>query len=236
MKIGITERGDAALNYKEALDRADKLSVNGIVLITKDPTKLLDQIIEKPPKIPYIVHCTITGFGGTELEPNVPHFSKSLVAYRRFISRIGPQRTVLRVDPIILQDLSKETLALVLINCSLGRTRISFLDSYSHIKSRLVKRKIKDLVLFPTLHYPVLLRRNFLNKLDGKPVEVCGEPNLVSIGCVSTTDINALGLDSTITTSTSRQRADCNCLAVKTELLNNKHPCHHNCSYCYWKD
>ena len=65
MKIGITERGDASIDYgwEEKLDMVD-----GAVLITKNIT---DYFISRilPLKEKVILHATITGFGGSILEP-----------------------------------------------------------------------------------------------------------------------------------------------------------------------
>ena len=71
MIIGITERGDAALN----MSWTKKLhTVDGIIAITKN---LTDEFIEKTVHLHkqnerIIVHATCTGWGGSYLEPNVP--------------------------------------------------------------------------------------------------------------------------------------------------------------------
>ena len=70
--IGITEGGDAGLDfswYRKAKD------CDGVILITK---KLSDEFIEKAMDVNCIIHATITGHGGTILEPNVPDFNESL--------------------------------------------------------------------------------------------------------------------------------------------------------------
>ena len=69
MKFGITEAGDAGLDFSWA----DKL-LDGNIIITKHlttkNTQLLKLLIENQDKI--ILHATCTGFGGTKMEPNVP--------------------------------------------------------------------------------------------------------------------------------------------------------------------
>ena len=77
MKIGITERGDAGINLAWV---AKINQVDGLVLITKNITEtfalnVLD-LYSKGYKI--IVHCTCTGYGHSELEPNVPDYKTQL--------------------------------------------------------------------------------------------------------------------------------------------------------------
>ena len=64
-KIGITERGDAAYDTRW---RKWLFDGNPAVLITKCPTKLIDHLADIPnPNI--IIHCNITGYGGSVIEP-----------------------------------------------------------------------------------------------------------------------------------------------------------------------
>lgn len=67
-KIGITEAGDAGvdLSWVEKLDRVD-----AAVLITKCVSPdFFDAALEHKDRL--IVHATITGYGHSALEPNVP--------------------------------------------------------------------------------------------------------------------------------------------------------------------
>lgn len=69
MKIGITEAGDAGLDFSWV----DKLfDIN--IIITKHLTtkneQLIKALLENSHKI--ILHCTCTGYGGTKMEQNVP--------------------------------------------------------------------------------------------------------------------------------------------------------------------
>lgn len=232
-KVGITERGDAALDqsWRRNIDDCDM-----IVLITKSP-HLLGVIPDNA-----IVHCTITGYGSSFLEPNVLPVDKTLKAYDLLVSRFGGDRIVLRVDPIIsiyehLVETSKEV-----ISHAKGRVRVSFLDLYPHVKERfsLYDSSIKELPFHDSLDR----RRKILDDLNyitNKNVEVCCEPGLDTTGCISELDFEALGIsdiyESVADQSNGfKQRKDCACLGVKKELLKNRFPCRHGCLYCYWRD
>ena len=100
-KIGITERGDAGID----LSWTQKLGhVEGAVLITKNITNEFISNVLHLNNIGHklIVHCTCTGFGGTELEPNVPDYKIQLNRLKLLIDSGFPiSQCVLRIDPII---------------------------------------------------------------------------------------------------------------------------------------
>ena len=101
MRIGITERGDAGLDFswKEKLYMLDCA-----VLITKNMNdRFIENVCyayEKGYKL--IVHFTCTGLGDTEFEPNVPHYEKQIGQLRKLINSGFPKsHCVLRIDPIV---------------------------------------------------------------------------------------------------------------------------------------
>ena len=222
VKIGITERGDAALDqsWRRKLD-----TVSGAVLITKAPHK----IGEIPANC--LVHCTITGFGGTVLEPGVATPSVTIPAYHEILDKIGPERAILRIDPIILTHKGLQT-ATDIFQEARGRVRISFMDNYRHVGERFREAGLPQLKT-DGLHYPLNQRLMAVQLFPES--EVCGEPGLNCTGCISGRDLAAIGLDPTLAQGKSSQRAACLCISGKTELLSNRNPCSHNCLYCYWR-
>ena len=234
-KARITERIDAGLDqrWREHTNEFDL-----VILITKAPHLLLNKDIPDNA----IIHCTITGMGGTAIEPNVACPEITLDAYNKLVAKIGGERCVLRIDPIIpttkgiatAKNLSFSTKP----SCwgeKEGRLRISFLDIYPHVKEKFNKAGIP--LPYPTFHAPLQDRLNALSQLPAY-AEVCGEPGLPCTGCVSIRDIQALNLKLTPQTGKSTQRFACACIAEKQELLGNieRKPCPHNCLYCYWKN
>jgi len=236
LKIGITERGDAALHLDEWLPKLDK--VDGVILISKNPATLLSNAA----RIPWekcIVHCTITGWGGSPVEPGAPAPDESLAAYKSLCERLGGERVVLRIDPIIPTPAGLE-LANSVRTHSLGRVRLSFLDLYKHTRQRLRDARervlLEELVQIYTddLHAPLHRRKSWAQSF-GRGIEICGEPGMTCAGCVSLRDIQALGLTPPTEIDTSRQRKACACLTMKTELLTHRERCNHQCLYCYWR-
>lgn len=73
-KIGVTEAGDAGvdLSWEEKLD-----DVDAAVLITKCVSPdFFDATLRHKDKL--IIHTTVTGYGHSILEPNVPIYMRSL--------------------------------------------------------------------------------------------------------------------------------------------------------------
>lgn len=224
--IGITERGDAALDLNwEPWVRAGKPAI----LITKDPEKLYHHLGKT---MNIIVHCTITGFGGSVLEPEVPGTDDAVHGLVKIAEKIGMKRVVLRIDPIIPAsfDIKPSKIALPLKLCGI-RKRISFLDNYKHVKKRFRDAGLEPL---PYDFHAPLKNRLFVWKKLGKP-EVCGEPGMKCTGCVGKKDLDILGVKAS-SQRVSSQRTACMCLSVKHELLSKRSRCGHGCLYCYWKD
>ena len=225
MKIGVTERGDAGHNLVW-LQAVRRKVVDGCIAITKAPQALLTEYI--PPNV--IIHCTITGHGGTVLEPNVAPPETTLVAYNILADRYGRERVVLRIDPILIMDDDALNRAYKVCEAARSRVRISFLDYYPHVRERFTEHGVAYAQDF---HAPLTLRQKVWEQM-GKP-EICAEPGMVCTGCVSQRDLRAMGIESALTVG-GRQRQNCACAAEKVELLTDRKPCRHGCVYCYWKD
>lgn len=246
MKIGITERGDAALD----LSWVDKLdTVDGAILITKNVTskKFQEALLENKDKL--ILHATITFLGGTEYEPNVPKVGKSMQALKSIIDDGFPaSKIVFRLDPILCygQAHAFGLIAENIVKLGISRVRFSFIDMYPHVKNRFASRNLEipeigesKFTLKEELQKNIICSLISSSKTRGIDLECCaensfGESEVESIGCISQKDLQLLGIYKNIM-SLAKQREGCKCLSVKTELLTNKAQCPHGCVYCYWK-
>ena len=234
MNIGITERGDAAVSTEwTSWVYSNKPSI----LITKDPMTLYEMLAAHqelclfPESLNIIVHCTITGHGGSVLEPGAPKPEHALNGYRKLIELLGATRVILRIDPILIGYAGGVELAQEIFQYRMGtRVRISFLDNYPHVKKRFMLAGLNPL---PYDFHADLTERQRVAALFPE-AEICGEPGFTCTGCVSETDCQILGVEPD--TAPAGQRTACRCLANKIELLNNRHLCPHGCLYCYWKD
>ena len=251
VKIGITERGDAGLD----LSWVDKLAaVDGAVIITKAPCSPMFQEVMLKNVDKTVLHATVTGYGDTPIEPNVPPSSRVFRCLHNLIAAGYPaERVVLRVDPIIPDEdgigLAEHIIRKFCINLGIRRVRVSVLDMYPHARNRFVRAGIDvpygnrfqaSADQFAAVD-EMLARCKDLGPLYANvklSIEACAEPNLHNaehVGCIGPKEYAMFGLPLP-ETSGFKQRRDCLCLAGKTELLENRRQCPHGCLYCYWKN
>jgi len=250
MKIGITERGDAGLDLSWEKKMPD---MDGAILITKNLNdNFIEAVLRHKEKV--IVHITCTGYGGTVLEPNVPSVEWTYAQIRKLLkTEFDSKKLVLRIDPIIPTEKGIKRFVDTYVHCpfeevdgvikGIERVRISVLDMYPHVRKRFIGAGVPlpygDSFTASDEQFARL--NTVLEKCSGPGrivrIESCAEPRLMHvtpIGCISAKDIELLGMKAS-DIKRGGQRTDCLCITCKTELLENKKPCEHNCLYCYWK-
>lgn len=239
--IGITESGDPSFH----LEIFDNL-YDGNIIITKRLTdKLIDKLIENKHKI--ILHCTVTGYGGTKVEPFVPDYVTFGKKLQELLDKGFPiEHVVLRVDPIIPTDkgicLALKVMEYFSNLVGVKRVRFSFLDMYDHVKKRFAESDFP--IPYEDFHAPIDIRYNIVGRISdlaascGFDIEVCGEPGIDSCSCLSQKDIDILGLtDKIMLIGEKGQRQSCHCPSNKRELIKGKpERCENKCVYCFWRN
>jgi hypothetical protein len=236
MKVGITEQGDAGIDFSW-LKKHNQMDFS--ILITKcvNNSRFFDEVLMHPNTI---VHATITGLG-KEIEPNVDSWERTVKGLKLLIEKIGYERCVLRIDPIIpgynSQYLSNVYNILNSMKGYIKRVRFSFIDNYKHIQARGLN------LSWNTFNPPNKFQWIFYNSLfaykNDFEFEVCAENVygytwIEQIGCISEKDFKVFGIVPD-KSNYKKQRPLCKCLAYKTELLNKKEQCSNKCLYCYWR-
>lgn len=226
-KIGITEAGDASIDYSWESKMND---VDVAILITKNITdKFIESVMKVRDKV--VIHATCTGYGGTILEPNVPLYTQQLDQVKKLINLGFPlNQIVIRIDPIIPTEKGVKNVENVVgyIYEYVKRFRISVIDNYRHVIER-----------FKYFGLPVLFNGNFqasqeqfdnvdnmiknLKDKYGVVFESCAEEKLKNaerIGCVSKKDLDIFGIELDCE-DLKNNRKGCLCIANKTELLSH---------------
>ena len=238
--VGITERGDAGLDFTW-VDKLDKCLFT--ILITKD---INDTFIEKVAELQHqhrlIVHATITGLGDSILEPKVRHPVWSFEQLEKLCQVFPRANIVGRVDPIVTTHQGLRTAIDTMekfIARGIERIRYSFIDIYPHVAKRLKKAGIvwntgNDLTPLTCQGH---LRKIF-STYPTVTFESCAEGSNTDTGCISEMDFETFGLDTPTIGRIcgTRQRKHCKCHPFKTELLEKKKRCPNFCLYCYWYD
>jgi hypothetical protein len=250
--FGITENGDASLNY-EWLEKLDK--VDGSILITKKITKRFKkEILARKDTHKFILHISCTGYGDSILEPNLDPYPVTIGWIRNLIDCGFPaERIVLRVDPIIPTDKGIRLFESVVKHArgaipEVTRVRVSVLDMYPHVKERFAKRGVPcpyddnfqaSSAMFRKLNQSIeSLKKSF----PDLSFESCAETNLPAAtptGCVSPKDYEILGLKKPEDTRKGQRKA-CLCLGDKKDLLTFRkdktgYDYCYGCLYCYWQ-
>jgi DNA repair photolyase len=242
IKIGITERGDAGLDTSWA-EKIDKTAYS--IIITKNPCFENFQQLCLNHKDKILLHVTITVWGSTLIEPNVPTPQRVIDNVCKLIDYGFPKEQIVwRIDPIIPtnEGLIKANNVFNLIkNLPIKRIRMSVLDAYPHTKERM--KNVGYPLDYNTFVAPITRFKQIDNlilnwKNNGFTVEACAEPLLsepIHIGCVNINDAKLFNINIENQYINPQNRRGCLCCSTKTELLNKRQQCPHQCAYCYWK-
>lgn len=260
MRIGITERGDAGWNLCWHQTLKNSVSYDGAVLITKYITNpFIEAVMDLYGSgFPLVVHVTVTGWGGTFIEPGIHDYHTQLTNAKKLCDIGFPVKNlVIRVDPIwptagglkkALEVIEEaKSINLLSDDGKMARMRISILDEYKHVKERIKAAGYKPIYgdrVYPP--YEMIKNTAAMLKTAGIPFETCAEETLAKLypglakirGCVSETDLALMGLDAREIKNmceNMQHKSGCHCLSCKSELLNKKGQCPTKCIYCYWK-
>lgn len=244
-RIGITERGDASLSF----DWVSKMhTVSGAILVTKNITdKFIREVMNYKTKV--IIHATVTGWGGTPIEPNAPSLQESYIKIQSLVELGFPvEQIVLRIDPVIATTdglLKLESVLDRFKDSGIIRVRFSFLDKYKHVVERFKLRGLEKCLPLYSYDKPFISSisetfKVFEKYKDVYTFEACSEDlpyndNIMPVGCISKIDMDILNLNVDLI-GNAKQRTKCLCPSNKLELLNSRHPCMYGCLYCYWRD
>lgn len=252
IKIGITEYGDAGIDYRWESKLA---TVDGAILITKNINPLFrKKVLEHLRETPIIIHCTCTGWGNTAIEPHVPGYKAQLLNLKFLLEAGFPAgNIVLRIDPVFPTEQGLEKVREVLTffhSLELPekeiRYRMSIVDEYPHVRDRYSEAGIKP--IYKGKFGPSGEQIKAVAKVFSEFPYIfatCAEDTLakvapdtfISKGCCSIEDLQIMGLAEKAKDmfENPQKRAGCHCLSCKTELLKPRIECSHKCMYCFWK-
>jgi len=217
-----------------------------LVLWTKDPTNLFRhaRLRETCREYPLYVHLTITGMGGTRLEPNVPPWREMTELLGPLVEYVGEPACVrIRFDPIVHLRFpdgsvfcnieSFEAIAAEAQGHGIGDFSISWMDAYRKVVSRLRKHEIADVPVSPEQW------KGELERIEGRAAEYsirlhgCCVPGMPVSRCIDGELLTRLHPEK-LPCSTKKakgQRAACGC--TESFDIGWYNPCPHGCLYCY---
>jgi DNA repair photolyase len=234
----------------EKLEEIGKENIHTLVIWTKNPRNMLvhsklNRVLEKLDQI-YVL-LTVTGLGGTPLEPNTPSADqvfRQLPAIIDFID--SPRRLAFRYDPLIdvLYQGNERLCNLDIIKFSDILSRAHFLGvervivSYVTLYRKVIKRlKANN---FEVLEHPLEEITGFIqNQMKpqaenlGMELSTCVLPNLTQKGCIDARtliEMHPLRIPCS-QAKDKTQRGECHC--TKSLDIGQWFSCYHGCVYCY---
>jgi len=250
--VSASRRTELLDHYPDHLARRlrqlDPENLHTLVLWTKHPANLLHHpdLRRLLPRVGQLfLHWTITGLGGTFLEPNVPPPDQQLALLDDVVARLGdPRRLHWRYDPLLSARREAErvtnldldlfrSLAEPIARAGVPAVHTSFVTLYPKVVRRLAAAGVEV-----ETHHPDA-RRDFLSRLSqaasdlGLQLLTCCEPGFPRQCCIDGDLLSQLHpTGEPCRTDRARgQRQLCGCT---TSLDIGRYlPCPNRCLYCY---
>jgi len=238
---------------EEVNKRMDK-GIHTLVLWTKHPRSLFAEPLHqylldlKSKGIQLYIQLTITGMGGTFIEPNAPESEHSISVLPQVIDLVGkPERIRLRIDPIIrIEDAqggitsNLHQIPEIVERCSrlgIKTFSFSFLENKMHKK---VNKRFNDLGL--TILSPTQEEREkivtWIHNIEsdfGVRIYACAVPGIQSSACIDGEYFESLHDNRGLLTSHIQpfKRSLCGC-SMSTDIGGfPPRKCLTGCLYCY---
>jgi DNA repair photolyase len=228
-------------------------SVHSVVIVTKFPEAVLvapvRSVLGRYDQV--VVQATITGLGGTALEPRVPPPEAALATLPALIEFTGrPERVIVRVDPIVHWRTGDTTFVDGLVRTNLpsfgeiaGRARQA---GVTVVKTSLASPYRKAIRRFEQAGLRLIdprgdERERVLRELEreatraGVALEFCCEEARPRRACVDArrlTQLHPRGLPA-CPERAAGQRNHCGCSRSVDLAWYASHPCPSGCLYCY---
>lgn len=190
------------------------------------------------------IHYTVTGMGGTFIEPAVPTTEQAMAFLPQIIELVGsPVRVRFRFDPIvhfILPDGKKfcnlqlfKTLAPRIAELGIKDLSISWMSEYKKVLTRLARAKIGVMKISNEQWREEVETIFHIANHYGLNIHGCCVPGLPRSRCIDGELYNRLHpLGLTCSTKKAKgQRKGCGC--TESWDIGWYHQCLHGCLYCY---
>jgi len=229
--------------------RIGKDRIHTLVIWTKNPEPIftndeLRRLAEDLDQIMILV--TITGLGGTYLEPAVPSQEKVLDMLPGVVQWVGkPERVSIRYDPLLdadspcgrLTNMDAEHFSIVAkASGSLGIPiiRTSYVTAYPKVIRRFAKFGI-HLREHPVDEVIALIQDKFIPIAShyGTEIRTCTFPSLTRGGCIDGAELSRLHPrnEPCSLSKDPTQRPACQC--TRSLDIGQWYQCGHGCRYCY---
>lgn len=234
-----------------------KKEIHSVVLWTKDPTNMIEhfRLREELSKYNLLVNFTLTGLGGTRIEPTVPEPEVLLKRMPRFLEYLqDPRRLRWRFDPIVTLEKEDgnhwsssvlfEPLAGEMAKLGVDNCYFSFTQMYPRkfANRRLEEVGIRMVTPAPLEQLEVIERMKKVAQPLGITLYSCAQPLLENVSGV--TPAKCIDADLLVELHPEKKSTDMrrdatqpnyrpSCYCTQSYDLGAYLPCGHGCVYCY---
>jgi len=222
-------------------------NVHSLVIWTKNPTNLLRHSRLRQQILQYdqlFVHYTITGMGGTPLEPRVPGIDIGLEMLPEVISLVGsPRRIRFRFDPIVHLTTPDginytnfpifEQLAPQIVTLGVQDVSVSWMAIYKKVRTRLARAGYRIQELTQAQWRDEVDQLMAIASKNRLQIHGCCVPGLPISRCIDGTLLSELHPkgEQCSERRAKGQRRLCGC--TESWDIGWYYKCPHGCLYCY---
>ncbi len=220
--------------------------VHTVVCITKFPGCIYNEpyaeVLKRYDHI--FAHVTVTGLGGTPLEPNVPGWRESIEELPGLVEFLGtPERIRLRVDPLVAINKNGKVISNIPVvkqiieqaaEIGIRSFTTSFMEEYPRVKSRLARQGCEIITLSDEQRVRVIVRLDQAAQKRGGTLYTCAAPGFAGSKCIDGALLQQLHprQEPCSLEKASGQRELCGCTkSIDIGWYNMR--CRSGCLYCY---
>jgi len=222
-------------------------TVHTLVIWTKNPENLFHYkpLAEKIKLYDQLFfHFTVTGMGGTVLEPRVPAPDRMMPYLEKLVQLAGnPRRIRFRFDPIVHLKMSNgenysnldwfARLAPAVHGTGVRDISVSWMSVYKKVASRLQRAGIAPEAVTSSMWQCDFDTVMTVSEKYGFTIHGCSVPNMPRSRCIDGFLLSELhpNREPCSTRKARGQRTDCGC--TESWDIGWYYPCWHGCLYCY---
>lgn len=242
--VWTTEMSDPKFSWPRVVDLIKK--GEPVVLYTKaTPSQAIVELFHKHKNM--ALGITVTGWGGTWLEPGVDEPKKVIDAFIQIADHIdNPERLRLRIDPVVptTEGFYRASIVLNYLKkpTKITSSLIQYYKGHDQVFNRLginmdLYQVRAQRALYPTKEIADLWVENFYSFApEGSELQMCGMPYSITgvvnhKGCIDSDLLEAMGFRNFKKIAPGKQRPGCKCVIKKRQAASGR--CHHGCMYCY---
>lgn len=250
--LTVSRRTDLVRWYPDALcarleSQYPPERVHTVLIMTKHPSAVLEPVVRRvlAGYAQTVVHVTITGLGGTPVEPGVPAAEAALVELPRLVELTGnPARVALRIDPLLSLGHGEREygnshlvggLAAAAVAAGVRRMIASVAQPYAKALRR-CRTEGFELRPLSAVDRELLFRQaEAAVTAAGGELQWCCTAGAAASACVDAallTSLHPSGLQARMDRA-GGQRAACGCAHAVDLGWYASHPCYSGCLYCY---